>query len=89
MSSADNESVVREWFRRVWNQLDANAIDELFAPDGVAHWLDAEPVRGPAAFREFHRVLSSSFRDIHVEVVPGNTGRRFGCVPGRGATCAG
>jgi predicted SnoaL-like aldol condensation-catalyzing enzyme len=35
----------------------------------VAHWLDAEPVRGSAAFREFHRVLSSSFRDIHVEVV--------------------
>ena len=64
-----NESVVGEWFRRVWNQLDVNAIDELFAPDGVAHWLDAEPVRGPAAFREFHRVLSSSFRDIHVEVV--------------------
>ena len=73
MSSAVNEpakeSVVREWFRRVWNQLDVNAIDELFAPDGVAHWLDADPVRGPAAFREFHRALSSSFRDIHVEVV--------------------
>jgi hypothetical protein len=50
-------------------QLDADAIDELFAPDGVAHWLDAEPVRGPAAFREFHRILSSSFQDIHVEVV--------------------
>jgi hypothetical protein len=73
MSSTVNESVresvVREWFRRVWNQLDTDAIDELFAQDGVAHWLDAEPVRGPAAFREFHRVLSSSFRDIHVEVV--------------------
>ena len=64
-----NESVVREWFRRVWNELDTEAIDELFAPDGVAHWLDAEPVRGPAAFREFHRALSSSFRDIQVEIV--------------------
>jgi ketosteroid isomerase-like protein len=73
MSSTANESaresIVREWFRRVWNQLDGDAIDELFAPDGVAHWLDAEPVRGPAAFREFHRILSSSFQDIHVEVV--------------------
>jgi predicted SnoaL-like aldol condensation-catalyzing enzyme len=69
VNESANESVVREWFRRVWNQLDADAIDELFAPDGVAHWLDAEPVRGPAAFREFHRALSSSFRDIHVEVV--------------------
>jgi len=64
-----NESIVREWFRRVWNQLDVNAIDELFAPDGVAHWLDAEPVRGPAAFREFHHALRSSFHGIHVEVV--------------------
>jgi predicted SnoaL-like aldol condensation-catalyzing enzyme len=73
MSSTANESgdesVVREWFRRVWNQLDTDAIDELFAPDGVAHWLDVEPVRGPTAFREFHRALSSSFRNIHVEVV--------------------
>ena len=73
MSSTANESVresvVRGWFRRVWNQLDTDAIDELFAPDGVAHWLDVEPVRGPAAFRQFHRVLTSSFRDIHVEVV--------------------
>jgi predicted SnoaL-like aldol condensation-catalyzing enzyme len=69
MSSTANESVVREWFRRVWNELDTEAIDELFAPDGMAHWLDAEPVRGPAAFREFHRALSSSFRDIHVEIV--------------------
>ena len=63
------ESVVREWFRRVWNKLDVKAIDELFAPDGVAHWLDAEPVRGPAAFREFHSILTSSFHDIHVKVV--------------------
>jgi hypothetical protein len=68
-SDSVGESVVREWFRRVWNQLDVDAIDEIFAPDGMAHWLDAEPVRGPVAFREFHRVLSSSFRDIHVEVV--------------------
>ena len=68
-NESSSESVVQEWFRRVWNQLEADAIEELFAPEGVAHWLDAEPVRGPAAFREFHRVLSSSFRDIHVEVV--------------------
>jgi predicted SnoaL-like aldol condensation-catalyzing enzyme len=73
MSSTANESVresvMREWFRRVWNQLDVKAIDELFAPDGVAHWLDAEPVRGPAAFRQFHSILSSSFHDIHVKIV--------------------
>src|SRR5688572_11522348 len=68
-NESSSESVVQEWFRRVWNELEADAIEELFAPDGVAHWLDAEPVRGPAAFREFHRVLSSNFRNIHVEVV--------------------
>src|SRR5262252_2883744 len=66
---SSQESIVGEWFWRVWNELDADAIDELFAPDGVAHWLDSQPVHGPAAFREFHRFLSSSFRDIRVEVV--------------------
>jgi hypothetical protein len=35
-NESSNESIVREWFRRVWNQLDTDAIDELFAPDGVA-----------------------------------------------------
>jgi ketosteroid isomerase-like protein len=63
------ESIPRQWFRRVWNELDTDAIDELFAPDGVAHGLDVEPVRGPAGFRVFHQAFVASFRDIHIEVL--------------------
>ena len=63
------ESVPRQWFRRVWNELDAGAIDELLAPDGVAHGLGAEPIRGPRGFHEFHRAFVSSFGGIHVEVL--------------------
>ena len=31
-----NESVLKTWFRRVWDEGDADAIDELFAADGAS-----------------------------------------------------
>ncbi|MBM3803495.1 MAG: ester cyclase [Acidimicrobiia bacterium] len=68
-NASAGESVIREWFRRVWNELDRSAIEELLAPDCVAHWLGAEPTRGPKAFEEFHAFLCSHFHGIHVEIV--------------------
>lgn len=46
------ESVPQEWFRRVWNELDAAAIDELLAADGLVHGFSKDPIRGPGGFRE-------------------------------------
>ncbi len=64
-----SESLGREWFRRVWNELDRSAIDQLFAADGIAHGLGETPIRGPHGFHQFHRTFTDAFRDIRVEVL--------------------
>ncbi len=66
----DNEALTRRWFEEVWNQGRAEAIDEMFAADGLAHGLsdDAKPLRGPAAFKEFHAKFREAFPDIVVTV---------------------
>jgi steroid delta-isomerase-like uncharacterized protein len=69
--SQDNEALIQRWFEEVWNQGRAEAIDELFAADGLAHGLSDEsnePLRGPAAFKEFHGKFREAFPDIVVAV---------------------
>ena len=64
------ETFCQEWFRRVWNEGDASAIDELMAPDAVAYGLGGDtPVRGPKEFRRFHAEFNRAFEGIHIEVV--------------------
>jgi steroid delta-isomerase-like uncharacterized protein len=67
----DNEALTRRWFEEVWNQGRAEAIDEMFAADGLAHGLSddpSKPLRGPAAFKEFHTKFREAFPDIVVTV---------------------
>ncbi len=67
----DKHTLVHRWFEEVWNKGRADAIDEMFAEDGLAHGLSDEsgqPLRGPAAFREFHKKFRESFPDIVVTV---------------------
>ena len=68
--SEENKALVRRWFEEVWNKGRAEAIDEMFAEDGVAHGLagDAGSLRGPAGFRPFHRSFRDAFPDIRVTV---------------------
>jgi steroid delta-isomerase-like uncharacterized protein len=69
--SEENKALFRRWFEEVWNQGRAEAIDELFAADGVAHGLagaGGEEMRGPAGFREFHRSFREAFPDIRITV---------------------
>ena len=69
--SEENKALFRRWFEEVWNQGRAEAIEELFAAEGVAHGLaDASgaELRGPAHFREFHRGFRDAFPDIRVTV---------------------
>jgi len=62
-------SVGREWFRRVWNELDTGAIDQLLAPDGVVHGFGAAPIRGPHGLHQFHRNFTDAFRSIRFEIL--------------------
>jgi steroid delta-isomerase-like uncharacterized protein len=68
--AADNKALTRRWFEEVWNQSREQAIDELFAPDGVAHGLGeaGQDLPGPAEFRTFYRQFRSGFPDASVRV---------------------
>jgi ketosteroid isomerase-like protein len=63
------ETFCQEWFRRVWNNLEGAAIDELMTADCVAHGLGAEPLRGPAGFHTLYDAFTASFKDIRIEVL--------------------
>ncbi len=67
----DNVSLVRRWFEEVWNKGRADAIEEMFAEEGVAHGLTDDSgaeLRGPAHFRVFHRKFREAFPGIEVVV---------------------
>lgn len=70
-AAEDNRQLVQRWFEEVWNKGRADAIEEMFAEDGIAHGLADEtgaPLQGPSAFREFHSKFRGAFPDIVVTV---------------------
>ena len=68
--SEENKALLRRWFDEVWNQGRAEAIDELFAADGIAYGLsdDENPMKGPADFKPFHMTFRGAFPDTTVEI---------------------
>ena len=68
--SEENKALVRRWFEEVWNKGRAEAIDEMFAEDGVAHGLSdaGESLRGPAGFRPFFHSFHGAFPDTEIVV---------------------
>lgn len=60
-------ALVRRWFQEVWNERKGATIDDLFAPDAVAHGLPGV-LRGPAAFRAFQDGFLAAFPDVRVEL---------------------
>ena len=63
------ESIPKAWFRRVWNEGEVAAIDELFAKGGKAYGIQGSVIRGPEEFRQFHAAFCAQFSDIHIEVM--------------------
>ena len=69
--ASDNAALVRRWFEEVWNKGRAEAVDEMFDEEGVAHGLADEggaELRGPAHFRVFHQKFRGAFPDTEVVV---------------------
>ena len=69
--ASDNAALIRRWFEEVWNKGRAEAIDEMFDEEGVAHGLAGEAggsLRGPANFRVFHRTFREAFPGVEVVV---------------------
>jgi steroid delta-isomerase-like uncharacterized protein len=65
-----NKTLVRRWFKEVWNEGREATIGELFAESGVTYGLgDTETeVRGPAQLKPFVRNLRNSFPDIQITI---------------------
>ena len=67
----ENRALIHRWFEEVWNKGRTDAIDEMFAADGIAHGLSDEsgqPLRGPAGFKAFHQKFREAFPDIIVTI---------------------
>ena len=56
--------LINQWFKRVWSEQDVAAIDEMFREDGYAEGLGADPLQGPAEFKQFHAALCGLLTDF-------------------------
>ena len=69
--SESNKNLIHRWFEEVWNKGRSDAVDQMFADDGIAHGLSDDsgnPLRGPEGFKEFHAKFRAAFPDIVVTV---------------------
>ena len=64
--SDENVAFTHRWFEEVWNKGRAEAIDEMFAVDGIAHGLGEAgvDVEGPAGFKPFFEKLRGAFPEF-------------------------
>ena len=71
MSDERNEEICRRWFQEVWNEGRLATIDELMAPDGVAHDVTGKGVdlSGPSEFKAAASAMRAAFEDIKLEVL--------------------
>lgn len=70
-SQGDLKAFIRRWFEEVWNKGREEAIDEMFAEDGIAHGLADETgatLRGPNGFKPFFQSFRGAFPDIKIVV---------------------
>ena len=71
MLTDDNKALIRRWFEEVWNKGRAEAIDDMFAAEGVANGLSdeqGEPLRGADSYKQFFYKFREAFPDIEVIV---------------------
>lgn len=69
--SEENKAIIRRWFEEVWNNGRADAIDEMFDANGIAHGLSddpANPIKGPENFRPFHTLFREAFPNMTIVV---------------------
>ena len=69
--SEENTQLLRRWFDEVWNKGRADAIDEMFDENGIAHGLSddpSNPIRGPRDFRPFHTTFRDAFPNMVIVI---------------------
>ena len=69
--SEENKEVLRRWFEEVWNNGRADAIDEMFDENGIAHGLSddpSNPLRGPRNFKAFYTMFRDGFPNMLIVI---------------------
>ena len=67
----ENKAMMHRWFEEVWNQGREDAVEEMFASDGIAYGLSGsgdEAVRGPVGFKAHYRSVRAALPDITITV---------------------
>jgi steroid delta-isomerase-like uncharacterized protein len=70
MTSSDNISLMKRWYREVWRERNDNTIRELLAPDARL-WGQLGPdqeIRGPEGFIAFAQQIRNAFPDTDLIV---------------------
>lgn len=68
MTTMTTEQAVHEWFEHVWNEGDADFIENRLAESCEIVGLQPEAIRDRAGFRELHRAFNAALRDIDASV---------------------
>ncbi|MEP4987312.1 MAG: nuclear transport factor 2 family protein [Paracoccaceae bacterium] len=63
-----HREVLETWFRRVWAEEDAGAIDEMMAPGTPARGLGSQTHIGPAGFKGFQQGLLALVSDVEIKI---------------------
>ncbi len=63
-----HRETLKTWFRRVWAEEDATAIDDMLRPDMQARGLGDQPRVGAEAFKEFHSHIVSQLTGIQITI---------------------
>ena len=69
--SEENKQLLRRWFEEVWNKGRADAIEEMFDENGIAHGLSddpSNPLKGPRNFRPLHTLFREAFPNMKVVI---------------------
>jgi len=69
--SEENKHLLRRWFDEVWNNGRAEAIEEMFDANGIAHGLSEDPsnpIKGPSGYKPFYSTFRKAFPNIMVVV---------------------
>ena len=69
--SEENKQLIRRWFDEVWNNGRADAIEEMFDENGIAHGLSddpSNPIKGPRGYRPFYTTFREAVPNLKVIV---------------------
>jgi predicted ester cyclase len=67
--SEENKALLCRWFEEVWNKGRADAIEEMFDCEGIAHGLsdkEESDLCGPEGFKPFFESFRNAFPDMQV-----------------------